>query len=88
MAEMFQELTSDSREERAYRMWVNSLGVEGVHLQNIYDDLKNGVMLLRILDHLSPSSVGDKLPYYHHLNSLAIIYTYCHHLPLHIFLHV
>ena len=46
----------DSREERAFRMWINSLGVE-THVDNLFDDLRDGVVLLETMDHIKPGCV-------------------------------
>lgn len=47
-----------SREERSFRMWCNSLGVDNVYLNNLYDDIKDGIILLKILDKIEPGSVN------------------------------
>lgn len=48
----------DSREERAFRMWINSLGVEDLYLNGLFGgDLKDGLALLRIIDHIQPGTV-------------------------------
>lgn len=39
-----------SREERSFRMWVNSLGVDGVYVNNLYEDIKDGLIVLKVLD--------------------------------------
>lgn len=28
-----------SKEEKSFRLWINSLGIEGVFVNNLYDDL-------------------------------------------------
>ncbi|XP_020192982.1 fimbrin-4 [Aegilops tauschii subsp. strangulata] len=49
-----------SREERAFRMWINSLGV-GSYVNNVFEDVRNGWVLLEVLDKVSPGSVNWKL---------------------------
>ncbi|CAL5054665.1 unnamed protein product [Urochloa decumbens] len=49
-----------SREERAFRMWINSLGVES-YVNNVFEDIRNGWVLLEVLDKVSPGSVSWKL---------------------------
>ncbi|OEL12528.1 Fimbrin-5 [Dichanthelium oligosanthes] len=49
-----------SREERAFRMWINSLGVES-YVNNVFEDVRNGWVLLEVLDKVSPGSVNWKL---------------------------
>ena len=31
-----------SREERSFRLWINSLDIEGVFINNLYDECKDG----------------------------------------------
>lgn len=45
-----------SREERAFRMWINSLGI-ATYVNNLFEDVKNGWVLLEVLDKVSPGSV-------------------------------
>jgi len=45
----------DSREERAFRMWINSLNIDDgnggqVYVNSLFDDCKNGLVLLRTID--------------------------------------
>jgi plastin-1 len=50
----------DSREERAFRMWINSLGLEDVYINNLFEDCSDGLVLLRVLDHIQPGIVAWK----------------------------
>jgi len=50
----------DSREERAFRMWINSLGLDGVYVNSLYEDCKDGLILLKVLDHIEPGIVNWK----------------------------
>jgi len=47
----------DSREERAFRMWINSLGLDGVHINSLFEDCKDGLVLLKVIEHIEPNSV-------------------------------
>lgn len=38
----------DSREERVFRMWINSLNIEGVYVNNLFADSSDGVNLLKV----------------------------------------
>jgi len=49
-----------SREERAFRMWINSLGIDGVYVNNLYEDVKDGIVLLKVLDRIEPGIVNWK----------------------------
>lgn len=40
-AEMLVDDEQDSREERAYRMWINSLGIQ-TYVQSLFEDVVDG----------------------------------------------
>jgi len=50
--------TGDSREERAFRMWINSLGIDGVYVNNLFDDCRDGLVLLKVMDKVQPGIVS------------------------------
>lgn len=54
------EDAGDTREERVFRMWINSLAIEGVYVQDLFADQDTGVCLLKIIDLLSPGAVSYK----------------------------
>lgn len=45
-----------SREERAFRMWINSLGI-ATYVNNLFEDVRDGWVLLEVLEKVSPGSV-------------------------------
>jgi len=45
-----------TREARAFSLWINSLGVEPF-VQNLFEDLRDGLVLLRVFDKISPGIV-------------------------------
>ena len=49
-----------SREERAFRFWINSLGLEDVFISNLYEEARDGVVLLKVIDKIAPGSVDWK----------------------------
>ncbi|KAF7095025.1 hypothetical protein CFC21_097272 [Triticum aestivum] len=49
-----------SREERAFRMWINSLGI-ATYVNNVFEDVRNGWVLLEVLDKVCPGYVNWKL---------------------------
>lgn len=53
-------MDSDSREERAFRMWINSLGIPGVFLNNLFMDCRDGLVLLKVEDYIEPGVVTWK----------------------------
>ncbi|KAH7518751.1 hypothetical protein FEM48_Zijuj09G0204300 [Ziziphus jujuba var. spinosa] len=52
--------TQISREERAFRFWMNSLG-NSSYIDNVFEDLRNGWVLLETLDKVSPGIVNWKI---------------------------
>eukprot|EP01029_Cantina_marsupialis_P030676 TRINITY_DN8397_c0_g1_i2.p1 TRINITY_DN8397_c0_g1~~TRINITY_DN8397_c0_g1_i2.p1 ORF type:complete len:844 (-),score=328.76 TRINITY_DN8397_c0_g1_i2:704-3235(-) len=50
----------DSREERVFRMWINSLNLEGVYITNLFDSLQDGLVILRIMDFIEQGIVEWK----------------------------
>ncbi|XXG44799.1 hypothetical protein AAC387_Pa02g0054 [Persea americana] len=58
-AEMLPDDVQVSREERAFRFWINSLGT-ATYVNNLFEDVRNGWVLLEVLDKVSPRSVNWK----------------------------
>jgi len=59
-------IDEETREEKAFRNWMNSLGVDP-YVNNLYEDLRDGIILLQILDKIQPgivdwSKVNTKKP--------------------------
>lgn len=52
-----------SREERAFRMWMNSLGIDDFYINNLYEDCADGVKLLKVIDAVEPGIVYWKNVY-------------------------
>ncbi|XP_038972766.1 fimbrin-5-like isoform X1 [Phoenix dactylifera] len=59
LAEMMPDDIQVSREERAFRLWINSLGT-AIYVNNLFEDVRNGWVLLEVLDKVSPGSVNWK----------------------------
>ena len=38
-------------------MWINSLGLPGTYVSNLFDDVRDGLLLLRVMDHVKPGVV-------------------------------
>jgi plastin-1 len=49
-----------TREERAFRMWINSLNIEGLFINNLYADVNDGLALLKVIDKVEPGTVNWK----------------------------
>jgi plastin-1 len=63
-----------TREERAFRMWINSLNIDGVFINNLYEDVKDGLVILKVIDKIEPGTVNFKrveLKTGHRLKKLA-----------------
>jgi len=60
MAGLLDDDIGDSREERVFRMWINSLGVDDLYVHNLFEDLRDGVVLLQIMDKVEPGAVSWK----------------------------
>jgi plastin-1 len=48
----------DSREERMFRMWINSLGIDDLYVNSLYQDCRDGLVLLKVLDKVEPGIVS------------------------------
>ncbi|CAK9133394.1 unnamed protein product [Ilex paraguariensis] len=58
-AEMMTDDAQTSREERCFRLWINSLGIES-YVNNVFEDVRNGWVLLEVLDKVYAGSVNWK----------------------------
>lgn len=58
MAGALTDDVGDTREERVFRMWINSLNIEGVYINNLFTDVRDGVNLLRAMDAVEPGIVN------------------------------
>ncbi|XP_059662921.1 fimbrin-5-like [Cornus florida] len=58
-AEMMTDDAETSREERCFRLWINSLGT-ATYVDNVFEDVRTGWVLLEVLDKVSPGSVNWK----------------------------
>mmetsp|Transcript_25513 Transcript_25513/g.43022 ORF Transcript_25513/g.43022 Transcript_25513/m.43022 type:complete len:634 (+) Transcript_25513:72-1973(+) len=50
----------DSREERVFRMWINSLNLPDVYINNLFEDLQDGYIILLLEDTVQPGVVTWK----------------------------
>lgn len=53
--------SNDSKEERQFRMWINSLQIEDCFVVDLYDDVRDGVILLKVMDKIKPGVVNWKI---------------------------
>lgn len=59
-AGLMQDDFGDSREERAFRMWINSLAIPGLYINGLFEDCKDGLALLKVMDKVQPGIVDWK----------------------------
>jgi len=50
------EVIEETREEKTFRNWMNSLGVDP-YVNNLYEDLRDGLVLLQLFDKIQPGIV-------------------------------
>ncbi|XP_004293437.1 PREDICTED: fimbrin-5 [Fragaria vesca subsp. vesca] len=58
-AEMMTDDAQTSREERCFRLWINSLGT-ATYVNNLFEDVRNGWVLLELLDKIASGLVNWK----------------------------
>lgn len=63
LKEMFNDFdmedNGETREERTFRNWMNSLGV-APYVNNLYQDLRDGLVLIQLFDKVNPGKVDWK----------------------------
>jgi plastin-1 len=63
-ADLLEDDVGDTREERAFRLWINSLNIKSdkgkLHIQNLFGECRDGLVLLRIEDAVSGGKVDWK----------------------------
>ena len=60
-AKLLDDDIEGAREERAFRMWINSLGIPDVYINNLYEESKSGVLLCKVIDKVKPGTVNWKI---------------------------
>lgn len=60
-AKLLEDDAKGGREERAFRMWINSLGLDGVRINNLYEECRSGLLLLTLIDKINPGTVNWKM---------------------------
>lgn len=49
-----------TKEERQFRLWINSLGIEDVFVTNLYEEAKDGLLLLKVIHKIDDTVVDWK----------------------------
>lgn len=57
--EIIEQTIEETREEKTYRNWMNSLGVDPF-VNHLYEDLRDGTILLQLFNKISPGIVDNK----------------------------
>jgi len=57
LAGLMDDDAGDSREERAFRMWINTLGLNDLYINNLFEDCHDGLTLLKVIDKIEPGTV-------------------------------
>ncbi|KAL7681995.1 putative calponin domain, EF-hand domain, EF-hand domain pair, CH domain superfamily [Plasmopara halstedii] len=58
LEEILYDDVGDTREERVFRMWINSLAIDDVYINHLYSDLSDGMKLLKVLDKIQKGIVA------------------------------
>lgn len=56
-AALTDEAKSGTKEERTFLLWINSLNIEGVHLNELYEEIKDGLVILKVINNVWPGTV-------------------------------
>lgn len=60
-AKMIDDDIEGSRDERAFRFWINSLNIEDLpSVTNLYEEARDGLLLLKVINKLNPTVVDWK----------------------------
>jgi len=49
-----------SRDERAFRFWINSLNIDDLYINNLYEECRDGLVLLKVIHKLDNTVVDWK----------------------------
>jgi plastin-1 len=49
-----------SKEERQFRFWINSLDIDGLYVNNLYEEARDGLLLLKVIAKLEPTAIDWK----------------------------
>ena len=51
-----------TKEERVYRLWINSMQIENCFVENLFEEIRDGLVILRVCDRVWPGSVDWSKP--------------------------
>lgn len=58
LEEILYDDVGDTREERVFRMWINSLGIDEVYINHLFSDLHDGLNILKVFDKIEKGIVA------------------------------
>lgn len=51
-----------TREERAFRLWINSMQIENCFVEDLFEECRDGLVFIRVCHRIDPASVDMKKP--------------------------
>uniref|UniRef100_K3W5R6 Calponin-homology (CH) domain-containing protein n=1 Tax=Globisporangium ultimum (strain ATCC 200006 / CBS 805.95 / DAOM BR144) TaxID=431595 RepID=K3W5R6_GLOUD len=58
LEEILYDDVGDTREERVFRMWINSLAIDGVYINHLFSDMRDGINLLKVFEKIEKGIVS------------------------------
>lgn len=58
LEEILYDDVGDTREERVFRMWINSLAIDGVYINHLFSDMRDGINLLKVFERIEKGIVS------------------------------
>lgn len=58
LEEILYDDSGDTREERVFRMWINSLAIDGVYINHLFSDMRDGINLLKVFEKIEKGIVS------------------------------
>lgn len=77
--ELVEPETDETREQRIFKNWINSMGIDEVHVNYLMADLRDGRILLKVIDRLRPNTVEWEKKYSNKLTSRIHIVQNCNY---------
>lgn len=59
-AAMLDDDIEGNKEERSFRMWINSLNIEGVHIENLFEECRDGVLFCKVVHRIDDKVIDWK----------------------------
>lgn len=59
-ASMLDDDVEGTKEERQFRFWINSLGIEAVYVNNLFGDFNDGILVNRVIHQLDENAIDWK----------------------------